>query len=207
MSGRCQGSAPDWEHHALSHAGQLALLTNIYCGFSPNHVSGPPGGTAQGRGAWGPCPPVLTSVATGFLGLGGGGEAESAPAGIPPPGGGGGGRAPCPQLQGPLCTGPGCLPGWGTQRAPVCPSRGSPLPCRQKRRWPRWRWQTRSEMALPPWALMACPGCGAEAGPAQQPWSPQPRAPRPGAPPARRLQPPSSSGTCPGHGWPGVSKP
>lgn len=76
----------------------------------------------------------------------------------------------------------------------VCPSRGS-LSCRRRRRWPRWRWQTRSEMALPPGALMACQGCGAVGAPAPQPWSPRPRAPRLRALQARRRRPPSLSGT------------
>lgn len=76
----------------------------------------------------------------------------------------------------------------------VCPSRGS-LSCRRRRRWLRWRWQTRSEMGLPPGALMACQGCGAAGAPAPQPWSPRPRAPRLRALQARRRRPPSLSGT------------
>lgn len=66
------------------------------------------------------------------------------------------------------------------------------LPDRPRPRWPRWRWQTRSETAPPPWGLAARRSCGAAAGPA--------RPPR-----ARRPRPPSSSGTSSGPGrgsWP-----
>lgn len=66
------------------------------------------------------------------------------------------------------------------------------LPDRLRPRWPRWRWQTRSETAPPPWGLVARRSCGAAGGPA--------RPPR-----ARRPRPPSSSGTSSGPGrgsWP-----
>lgn len=83
--------------------------------------------------------------------------------------------APRPKLAGAGCRGRGRL-----LTRPL-------LPCRPRRPWPRWRWQTQSETASPPWALAARRSCGAAAGPAQQPR-------------ARRPQPPSSSGTSSGLG-------
>lgn len=83
--------------------------------------------------------------------------------------------APRPKLAGAGCRGRGRL-----LTRPL-------LPCRPRRPWPRWRWQTQSETASPPWALAARLSCGAAAGPAQQPR-------------ARRPQPPSSSGTSSGLG-------
>lgn len=83
--------------------------------------------------------------------------------------------APRPKLAGAGCRGRGHL-----LTRPL-------LPCRPRRPWPRWRWQTQSEMASPPWALAARRSCGAAAGPAQQPR-------------AHRPQPPSSSGTSSGLG-------
>lgn len=82
--------------------------------------------------------------------------------------------APHPKLAGAGCRGRGRL-----LTRPL-------LPCRPRRPWPRWRWQTQSETASPPWALAARRSCGAAAGPVQQPR-------------ARRPQPPSSSGTS--SGW------
>jgi hypothetical protein len=60
---------------------------------------------------------------------------------------------------------------------------------RLRRLWLLWPWQIRSEMAPLYQALMACPRHGVVGQPAQQPWSPQPQAPRLEVPQAHRLQP------------------